>query len=117
MKKPEKQITVDNPLVFSNEKTELLHEAFSRFSEVMDEYLQQHPESKEEIASLKAALKKKYTEQKLAYLLEDRLSYMSEYLHKAFSYALDKEELPSVASADDTQLFYLRSSKRFTLNH
>lgn len=117
MKKPEKQTTVDNPLVFSNEKTEVLHEAFSRFSEVMDEYLQQHPESKEEIASLKAALKKKYTEQKLAYLLEDRLSYMSEYLHKAFSYAPDKEELPSVASADDTQLFYLRSSKRFTLNH
>jgi len=57
MKKPEKQTKVDNPLVFSNEKTEVLHEAFSRFSEVMDEYLEQHPESQQEIASLKAALR------------------------------------------------------------
>lgn len=116
MKKPEKQITVDNPLVFSNEKTELLHEAFSRFSEVMDEYLEQHPESQQEIASLKAALKKKYTEQKLAYFLEDRLSYMGEYLNKALGYALDRDQLPTAATADETQLFYLKSSKRFTLN-
>lgn len=106
----------NNPIYFSNEKVQALDEAFQLFMDTLNDYLEKNDLANEEINEIKSLIKNTYLEKKLVYLLENRFSYLNETIENAFKLVLDNSKEKELTGRIDTNLYYLKKSKRFTLN-
>lgn len=113
-----KDISTKNPIHFSNERVKALDRARKILIETFEQYEGTHPDKREELNELRGLANEIYLKRKASFLLEDRLSYMNDYLNTALSFALKDHFTNRVSFGDsDVRLFYLkRSNKRFTLN-
>jgi len=100
----------NNPVLFSSEKVAALDEAKNVFIKILDEYIEKNPGNKREINKLRQLVNKAYTEKKISYLLEDRISYLNDYIDDAFRFALKKKRESSLEKPI-TNLFYSKKIK------
>lgn len=84
----EKQKFTNNPLYFSNSKTEALEEALRIFIEAFDEYARENELTEEQISSIKELIIDSYIEKRAFYFLENKLSNFNDYINKSFHFAL-----------------------------
>lgn len=103
----------NNPILFENINTDYLDEAKSTLADILEEYLQNNPDKSNEISALKKELELAYLKRKSQFFVQNRTSYLSEYLSTALSFALKRRNDKGVESS---KLYYLKQSKRFTLN-
>lgn len=95
----------------------MLNEARKTFIKALEEYEAKNPDQREELAEIRTSINEIFLKRKASFLLEDRLSYLNEYLNAAFNFALKDHFDSKVSSGDsETRLFYLKKSKRFILN-
>jgi hypothetical protein len=115
MKTTEKQKLANNPLYFSNSKTEALEEALRMFIEAFDEYATKNELTEEQISSFKQLIMDSYAEKRAIYFIESKFSNFNDYINKSFHFALkhsfDNEDRESI-----TKLFYYNNKHRLISN-
>lgn len=111
----EKQNLINNPLYFSNSKTEVLDEALRMFIEAFDEYAKKNELTEKQISTFKQLIMDSYTEKRALYFLENRFSSFNDYINKSFHFALQhslgNDDIESI-----TKLFYYNQKHRLTNN-
>lgn len=111
----EKQKLANNPLYFSNSKTEALDEALRMFLEAFDEYASKNEFTEEQISSFKQIIIDSYLEKRATYFVENKFFKLNVYintsLHYALNHSFDKDDRVSI-----TKLFYYNNKHKLISN-
>ncbi len=108
-----KNIEKNNPILFRDNNVTVLDEARDMFIDVLNEYVNQHPEFKDEIVELKKVTEEAYLNRKVQYLILNRAAYLNDVIQNSVAFTLDGYQSDNTSSS---QLYYLKHSKRFAFN-
>lgn len=115
MKTTNKEKLINNPVYFSNNKTEVLEDALKMSLETFQEYASKNDLSEEQMSSFKQLILDTYLERKAVYFLENKFSNFTDYIDKAMRYALNKF-FQSDDKEDITKVFYYNNKHRLISN-
>lgn len=111
----EKQKLTNNPLYFSNSRTEALEEALLMFVDALEEYAEKNELTEEQVSDLKQLILDSYTEKRASYFVEEKFSSLNDYLKKAFHLAL-KRSFSQFEKEDITRILYYNYKDRLISN-
>ncbi len=111
----EKQKLANNPLYFSNSKTEALEDALRIFIEAFDEYARKNELTEKQISSFKQLIMDSYVEKRALYFLENKFSNFNDYINKSFHFAL-KHSFEDNDKESITKFFYYNKKHRLINN-
>jgi hypothetical protein len=80
----------NNPIYFSNQRSDALDEAYKLFIEAFSDYAIQHKLNEEQILIFKEQILNAYLEKRASYFFENKLGDFADYLNNAISFALTK---------------------------
>lgn len=86
----EKTAFLPNPIEFNTDRMDALESAYDHFFEAIEEYSKNHGLTDNQTATLKDFVKRVYLERKAGLLLDEKTNDFSNYLNKAFRFALTK---------------------------
>ncbi|MEA5259463.1 hypothetical protein VB264_16810 [Arcicella aquatica] len=111
----EKHIFANNPMKFSDKRSEALDEALNIFLETFDEYASKNELSNVEVTAFKKLIIDAYQERKATYFLESRLGDLSDSLDRAFKRVL-ASTFNSEEKEDNSNVFYYNKKHRLISN-
>ena len=91
MKTKSKTKFSNNPLLFSNSKTEALDDALVMFLEAFNDYALKNNLTEDQINSFKEQILSAYLERQATYFFENKIEDITDYIIKSFSFALTKK--------------------------
>jgi hypothetical protein len=115
MKTTEKHKLVNNPVFFSNRRTEALDDALQIFLETFEEYAVKNELTNEQIDSFKELILESYLERKASYFLENKFVNFSDYIDKAIQFAM-KKSFQNNDKENITKVFYYNNKHRLISN-
>ncbi len=115
MKPTERLKFSNNPIYFTNARTEALEEALRIFLEALNEYANKYELTEEQISSFKSLLFDSYSERKAALFLEDKFSGFNDYLIRSFDFALN-DPFEEIGKEKISNLFYYNKKHRMISN-
>lgn len=86
----EKTAFLANPIEFNTDRMNALEVAYDHFFEAIDEYSKKNELTEQQIETLRDFVKRVYVERKAGLLIEEKTNDFSNYLNKAFRFALTK---------------------------
>lgn len=110
-----RQKIINNPLSFSNPKTEALDEALRMFLETFEEYANKNELTEGQISAFKKLIRDSYIEKYAVYFMENKLSDMDNYINKAFRLAF-KRTFNINDKEDITRVFYYNNKHKMIRN-
>ena len=105
----------NNPLYFSDNRTEALEEALSIFIETFNEYAANNELTEEQILSFKQLILDAYLEKKASYFVENKLFIFNSYLSKAFDFAMNGA-MHTDEKENFTKYFFYNKKQRLISN-
>lgn len=115
MKTTQKQKLTNNPLYFTNSRTEALEEALRMFLETFEEYADKNELTEDQISSFKQLILDSYIEKRASYFIDHKISNFNDYINKAFQFAL-KRSFDSNDKENLTSVFYYNNKHRLISN-
>ena len=89
MRPTEKLKSSNNPIYFSNSRTEALDEALVVFLEILEEFGNKYELDEDEMLSFKTLIMDSYAERRAIFFLENKISKFNDNLFKSFQSALN----------------------------
>ncbi len=115
MKTIDKEKLINNPVYFSNNKSEALEDALRMFLETFKEYASLNDLSADQISSFQQLIMETYQERKAVYFLESKFSNFTDYIDTAINFALNTS-LQSNDKENITKVFYYKNKHRLVSN-
>ncbi|MDP3150001.1 MAG: hypothetical protein Q8N83_12830 [Ignavibacteria bacterium] len=106
-----KQKFRNNPIYFTNDRTQSLEEAYKLFIDTFEEYATKNNLNEEQISNFKEQILTVYLEKKASYFFETKLFEFSDYFRKSISFALTKS-FDETDNKNITKLFYYNNKHR-----
>lgn len=103
--------TINNPLIYQNQKQRTLDEARVLFMKYLQEFAKSKNLSNDEVMLIKDYIEEVYLEKKASYVFEDKLRELNLYLNRAFFYALSGIYKKQSVTDNFTKVFYYRNKK------